>query len=151
MRITSAIIGRFRQTRRDDPMFGELLYMGDRRRYWEGKAQFPPTHTKIEVFVDGSVDDTLDQQHGFFQYLMKTWPDLSAVLGSVLLQKWREQMPETPVKSAWEIFSLSSVSIPKDSLEKAQWEISFVNAADPDNLWTLRMHGREIAELVIDG
>ena len=46
----------FKATRREDPMFGSMRYMGGRSLYWEGKATFPDAAENIEVFVEGSAE-----------------------------------------------------------------------------------------------
>jgi len=44
------MISWFKRVRKDDPVFGSMLYMGDKLQYWKGNAQFAPAGTDIEVF-----------------------------------------------------------------------------------------------------
>jgi hypothetical protein len=149
MRLVDAICSRLNRPRRDDPIFGSMLYMGDRLKYWEGKATFTPTGSIVEVFVDGFAEDSMEQQHNFFQRLLDVWPNLSKVITRFLLDHWNESEPGKPVESPWASFKISSLSIPKDSIEHANWEISFVTS-DPTRLWTVQMTGLLPQELTVD-
>lgn len=143
MRLIDAVLGPFKRPRREDALFGSMLYMGDRLKYWEGKAIFTPTSSKIEVFVDGSAEDDMEQQHEFFRQLLREWPGLREEVGKFLLGRARETGHGGPIASLWEEFRVSSLSIPKGSLERSEWEISLARLSDPDHLWTVQMKGRE--------
>jgi hypothetical protein len=151
MRVIDAVLGHFKRTRRDDPLFGVMSYMGDRLKYWEGKAMFTPTASVVEVFVDGSADDDMERQREFFQRSLREWPSLSEAIGRMLLKGWHEREPKIPVESPWDQFRVSSLSIPKASIEDAEWQISFVTPSDPNHLWTLDMRGRQPLRLIVEG
>lgn len=151
MGFIDALLRPFRAMRRKDPWFGTMLYMGGRSGYCEGKATFTPTGSVIEVFVDGLADDDMEQQHEFFQQLVREWPTLRDEIGKILLERWREQEPEHPISSPWEQFQVSSLSIPKAPFETAEWDVSFGASADPNHLWTVSMKGRQPHLLVADG
>jgi hypothetical protein len=105
---------------RNDSVFGPMRYMGDRLRYWECKVAFAPVSSVIEAFVDGSADDTMELQRKFFEQLLHNWPTVSEALGQILLRKWQERKSNTRAESPWDIFTLSSLSIPSASLDDAK-------------------------------
>src|SRR6266566_5063296 len=128
-----------------------MRYMGARLRYWECKVAFTPTSSIIEAFVDGLATDSMGMQHVFFKQLVQEWPVISKSIGDVLLEKWKERGPYTGADSPWDIFRLSSLSIPSASIENAKWEISFATLADPNHLWTVKMVARQPQEVSVDG
>ena len=79
------------RVRKDDPAFGSMLYMGDKLQYWEGKAHFVPAGTEIEVFIDGTPDDNMDDQHQFFELVCANWSQWSVPI----IEKVRLQFPRT--------------------------------------------------------
>ena len=151
MRFVDTILNHFKRKRRNDPVFGSMLYMGDHLKYWEGNATFPPTGSIIEVFDDGLSEDDLKQQHRFFQELTQNWPSVREKIEKILLINWRRQESKTPVGFFWEQFKLSSLTIPRAPLEAAEWEISFVNPSDPGHIWTVQMKGPQPKGVNIDG
>lgn len=150
MRIVDELLRSFRPTRRNDPVFGPMLYMGQRRGYWECKATFPPTSSVVEVFVDGSATNSMEMQHIFFKQLVQEWPVMSGSIGKMLLEKRQERGPDAGVESPWALFSISSLSIPSSSIEKAKWEISFAPLTNPDQRWTIQMEGRQPQQIIVD-
>jgi hypothetical protein len=140
----------FKPTRRNDPVFGSMLYMGDHRQYWEGKAALVPADSVVDVFVEGSAKDGMEQQHDFFRRLLQEWPELREAIGRVLLGGWHEWEPKTPIESPWDKFSVASVTIPRTSLEYADWEITFETPSHPDRLWTVYMRGRQPQHYTMD-
>jgi len=151
MRVVGAILSRLKQARRDDPIFGSMLYMGDGLRYWEGKAAFTPTASTIEVFVDGSADDSMEQQHNFFRRILQEWPTLSETVGRFLREQWHERESGIRVESPWAWFRILSLSIPNADIDDATWELSFVTPSDPNQLWTVDMKGLLPERLIVDG
>jgi hypothetical protein len=149
MRIVDALLRQFRATRRNDPVFGAMLYMGDRLKYWECKIVFTPTSSVIEAFVDGSVEDSMEDQHKFFEQLLQDWPNLRETIGRMLLEKWHELQPKARTERPWELFKLSSLTIPSSSIEDAKWEVSFSTLSDP-HLWTVEMVGRQPQEVSVE-
>src|ERR1700758_3892167 len=130
MRVVDPILSRLKQTRRDDPIFGSMLYIGDRLRYWEGKAAFPPTDSTIEVFVNGSADDSMEQQHKFFRRILQEWPTLGETVGRFLLEQWHQRESGIRVESPGAWFRISSLCIPNGEIDDATWEISFAIPSD---------------------
>jgi hypothetical protein len=124
--------------------------MGDRAKYWEGKAIFSPIGSVIEVFVNGRSDDGMEQQHEFFQRIVRDWPALRENIGGKLLDKWRERNLKMQIDSPWNIFTLSSMTIPSASMHNAEWEISFANSTDPSSLWTVSMKGGQPQGVSVD-
>jgi len=141
----------FRRIRRNDPVFGSMLYLGDRLNYWEGKATFTPTGIEIEIFIDGSADDQMEQQHRFYRELLGQWLRISEDIGKVLMKTLHERRPNVPINSVWDDFKVSSLNIPKSSLESAEWEISFSTPSDQNHLFRVLMKGLMPQQVVIDG
>jgi len=107
-----------KKVRRDDPVFGSMLYMGDKLRYWEGRTSFSPTGDAIEVFVDGSSDDTMMQQHGFYKTVCEHW---SGWIAEIQRKVQEETHPATAEK-----LIITSISIPNASFaDGPQWDVSF--------------------------
>src|SRR5439155_23081866 len=136
--------------RRVYPIFGSMLYMGDRLQYWEGKANFSPTSTEIEVFVDGSAEDSMDQQHEFFQTLSAKWASLSEAIGKMLQEASRDWYPNLPAGSIWDHFSVASLDVPRHVLENAEWEITFSSKDDYGRLFTVHMKGTQPQQASVD-
>jgi len=151
MRIVDTLLARFRGVRRNDPVFGPMRYMGDRLRYWECKVTSAPTSSVVETFVDGSAEDSMGVQHRFFEQFLKEWPTISEAIGRTLLEKWQERKSNTRAESPWDIFKLSSLSIPSASIDDAKWEISFATSTDPNHLWTVQMAGRKPQRVSLEG
>lgn len=150
MRLVDALFRRFRRIRREDPVFGSMLYMGDRLKYWEGKAKFGPTNSVIEIFVDGSAQDSLGEQRKFFEHVVQEWVGLSEVIGRILLESSRKHEPILQDDSPWDHFKASSLSIPQGPFEDAEWEFSFATPGKTNRLWTVRMKGRQARQVVVD-
>jgi hypothetical protein len=55
-------MGYFRSTRRQDLIFGSMLYMDN---YWEGTAAFPFDPSALDEAVRGSKDGDMAMQHQF--------------------------------------------------------------------------------------
>lgn len=151
MGVVDALLSCFRPLRRTFPVFGRMRYMGGRVEYWEGKVEFPPTASTIEVFVDGSAVDGMETQREFFSRVLQEWPSLSQAIGRALSEGWQRHEPRAPVKLPWEHFMPSSLNIPKASFETAEWEISFVTTLDPGHLWSVHMRGDQPQAIVLDG
>ena len=134
-------------TRRDDPIFGSMVYMGDRLKYWEGQILFAPTGSTIEVFVDGPADDGMEEQHIFFQRVIQEWPALSSSIGRFLIEQSYEREPKIRIDS----FRICSLSIPAGSIENADWEVSFDTLPDRDHIWAVHMKGLVPLGFVVDG
>jgi hypothetical protein len=123
----------FKRVRRDDPVFGSMLYMGDELKYWEGKAHFAPTGTEIEVFVDGTSEDSMSQQHGFYESVCQRWSEWSAqITAKVRLEAEPDSRGNLQV---------SSMSIPKSQLiDDTEWEVSF-STQSSGYFYTVQMKG----------
>jgi hypothetical protein len=124
--------------------------MDDRVKYWEGKAVFTPTKALIDVFVDGSENDNMLQQHEFFRRLSHDWSNISAIIDRFLVERLHDREPSTFVESAWSWFRISSLRIPNASLDRALWEISLTEISDPTRLWTVQMRGLSADQFTID-
>lgn len=148
--LVQSILACFKQTRRDDPIFGRMLYMGDRLRYWEGIAKFAPTGVNVDVFVDGSSDDDMKQQRELFKNICEEWSSLRDPIGEMLQESCRERGRELLADSVWDQFQVSSLSVPKSGLDSAEWEISF-SARSEDHLLSVNMKGRRPLRVAIDG
>jgi hypothetical protein len=125
--------------------------MGDRLNYWEGKAWFTPPASEIEVFVDGSAYDDMERQPQFYKTICEEWPILSRGMEGELLRSWSEWNPKGDATSASPAFKISSLSIPRTSIENAEWETWFSTVLDRDRLFTLYMRGRVPIFTVVDG
>ncbi len=127
------MFGWFKRVRRDDPIFGCMLFMGGKRKpYWEGKAHFSPTGTVIEVMVDGASDANMTQQHEFFVAVCKMWDNLSPILTTTIQQEYAH--------SSKEVLRLSALSIPNSHLSgDAEWDVSF--STQGNSHYTVHMKG----------
>lgn len=139
------------RTRRQDPLFGEMLYMGDRLKYWEAEAKFPPIAREVELFIDGSRDDDMEQQHEFFRIISEDWLTLSGRIQELFQKVWAIRRAGSGADRLWEQTSVSSISIPKASVDDGLWEISLTTPLDADHVFSVHMKGREPQEIVFDG
>lgn len=110
----------FVRTRRSDSVFGSMVFMGNRLRYWEGQAFFSPEQKSIEVFVDGSAEDDLADQKAFFDVIQKEWPTVRQNIDSAL----KLRLGSRPEANQVDSFRVSSLSIPKGSWPNSQWEVT---------------------------
>jgi len=122
MRLIDSISKLFSPTRREDPTFGQMTYMGDRLKYWEGKALFKPTNVSVEVFVDGSANDDMALQRDVFEQLMNEWSSFGPAIDRLLIERLRDRDPNLRVESACSVFEISSLSVPTESIIDASWE-----------------------------
>src|SRR5215468_8333664 len=108
----------FKRVRKEDPVFGPILYMGDKLQYWEGKAHFAPAGTDIEVFVDGASDDNMNDQHQFFERVCENWSQWSVPI----LEKVRQRHPD-----AKDNMQVSSMNLPRSRFaDDSAWQVSFL-------------------------
>ena len=129
-----------RGTRRNDPVFGSMLFMGDRLKYWEGKARFDPESGKeIEVFVGASETEDLASQHRFYEEVSSEWEALLGKIKSAVAER---------VGAAPEL-SLASIHIPRGQLDTASWELTF-SVPEGAEFVTVRMKGKEPTEVAVD-
>jgi hypothetical protein len=148
--MVNSILSRFKRPHRNDPVFGTMKYMGVRANYWEGKAHFPPTGSVIEVFVDGAADDEFQEQHEFFERLIQEWPHINIAIAKALAAE-RNSRESKLRDDPGAMFKVSSLSIPKSSLDVAVWEISWIHQLNTTHLWTVRMKGLVPDKIVVDG
>ena len=149
MRIIDALLGRSNRTRRDDPVFGSMIYMGDRLGYWEGRANFAPLSSEIEVFVNGAKDDEMNSQHEFFEKVQKDWSHLSLVIEQAVANERQNFESHSAVSQIWQRAKLASLTIPKDRYEEADWQVT-LEEEEPPRLWTVRMKGRQPQAVTMD-
>lgn len=130
-----------KRVRRNDPTFGQMLYMGDKLRYWEGKARLSPSAPEVEVFVDGSADDDMQQQHKFFADFLESWPNIRESVQAMVHRRLSDFCPVEKVECAWNHLTVSCLSVSKGSIHNAGWKISFVTTVDGGGLFTVQMKG----------
>ena len=124
--------------------------MGVRANHREGKAQFPPAGSVIEVFVDVTSDDEFEEQHEFFEGLIEEWPRIHNAIMKVLASQWNLREPNVQ-SDPGAMFTVSSLSIPKSPLDNAAWEMSWTHQLDANHLWTVQMKGLVPDHIVVDG
>jgi len=128
-----------RGTRRSDPVFGSMLYMG-RLKYWEGKARFGPESGKeIEVFVNAGETEDLKNQHRFFEEVVAEWGTLLGKIKSAVTEK---------LGAAPEL-TLESIDVARAPLNTVDWEVTF-SLRGRDEFVVVRMKGNEPTEVTLD-
>jgi len=116
--------------------------MGDKSQYWECKTIFPPQNLEIELFVDGGRDELFDTQHRFFQNLCKSWD----VVSDRIEPKLRECFQQANQKRLdWDEFTVSSVSIPREAIESAEWTLGLNAKSDLQHDYWVDLKGLEPA------
>jgi len=145
-----SILKTLRPVRRNDSVFGSMLFIGGKPGYWEGTATFAPTETRIEVFVDGSEDSDLTLQHEFFASVCDRWPELRNEIGIKLHESWIESYPEDVSNDVWNHFRISYVTVREESLESAEWDLGFETDLD-DQLFAVEMKGCHALLVTVDG
>jgi hypothetical protein len=113
------LISAFKRRKRTDPIFGNLLFMGDRLAYWEGKAHFVPEGNDIEVFVDGGETDDFVLQHALYKQICTVWKNLRSKADLLLETELSKFGSDTQPSS----FRVSAMTIPKSSFENAEWTL----------------------------
>lgn len=121
-----------RRPKKTDQVFGALLDIGEKLRYWEGKAYFEPVGHEIEIFVDGSATDEMDDQHTFFNQLCIRWSQLvPAITAGIAAAGLPIPAGSLPV---------SGLTIPKESsFDDANWNVSI--PAPGGGNYTVEMRG----------
>jgi hypothetical protein len=147
MKWLNNLVHRFAPPKRDDPKFGPMIYMGDKARYWEGIAVFPPTGDRVEYFIDGDLNSDLAVPHTNLDQVCAHWQqlahDLQPMLESAAL---RENVPAKQ-------FVVAAVSLPdKPITAAAEWTITFVRAGDTKEevLFSAQMKGLAPIQVFID-
>jgi hypothetical protein len=118
-----------------------MLYMGDRLGYWEGRTRFPPTDCEIEVFVDGSKQDSMQRQHLFFERVCREWPQLRQAIAQKLQEVYLQATGETLATAHWDEFAVTSISIPAADLESSEWTIGLDAKSDRAHSYFVEMSG----------
>jgi hypothetical protein len=145
----------FSPLRRAHPHFGPLTYMrmpDEARSYWEGRLSFGPSDTEIEVFVDGGESGPSDSQLACFKEIARRfpelWPQFEERFASFQLEWIRK-----PAAAAYsELYTVTSMSIPRALTADMEWEISFDSQQDKEHLYTIEMRGwTAIGEVRVDG
>jgi hypothetical protein len=127
-----------------------MLYLGGRISYWEGKATFGPTSSEVEVFVDGSADDDMQEQHQFFRRIEEDWPHLSRVIGVAVLNERRNWEPDWSGNSVWDCVKVVGFSITRGSYEDADWEVFLEESSERDYHWMVQMRGSQPQGVAMD-
>ena len=135
------ILETIKPVRRNDAIFGAMLYMGDKLSYWEGKAKFPPSNSEIQVFVYANRDGSLEGHYQFFERVCKEWPKLREAIAPKLYELYRDANAKTLPGSTWEEFVVGSISIPDSSFETAEWDISLEAKSDKAHTYFVEMRG----------
>jgi len=133
---------RFRPVRRNDPIFGSMLYMGNKLKYWEGKARFLPSSSEIEVFVDGDMEFPFKRQYEFFERVCGEWQELCQVIAPALQEVFSRANSRPLAAAVWEEFNVRSISIPDSTLDAAKWTISLDAKSDAAHSYFVEMKGR---------
>jgi hypothetical protein len=123
-----------------------MQYLGDRAKYWETSVAFPPTGSSVELFIDGSKEDTFSEQREFYRDLMDAWPQV-LITAKRAIESCARDYPSIEPELLAESVSLSSVSVPKGKLREADWGISFQSSLDPGVLWTVNMNGLAVSRV----
>jgi hypothetical protein len=119
-----------------------MLYMGDKLGYWEGRTKFPPTNCEIEVFVDGSREDSMERQHLFFERVCHEWPQLREAIAPKVREAYVQATMETLATELWDEFAVTSISIPDADLESSEWTIGLDAKSDDGHSYFVEMQGR---------
>lgn len=136
------MFGLSKEVRRDDPVFGSMLYMGDNLGYWEGRAVFTPTGDAIEIFVDGSQDGDMVRQQDFFRTVCEHW--------SGLILEIRRKVQEECHSVAAEELMITSISIPNVSFtDRQEWAVCFQSRASGHSI-SVQMRGKTPASVSWD-
>lgn len=132
----------FGQNKRVDPVFGPMIFMGDRLGYWEASAVFPPTRSIIEIFVYAGRNDELHKQHEFFDLIIREWPRIHGETNRLLIEEWSrwKERPGFEVQAEG-TFRVSSLSVKTEWTHDAVWSIGFETHLKPEFLWTVQMKG----------
>jgi hypothetical protein len=141
------LVQSFSPPRRTDAHFGSMIYMGDKCRYWEGKAVFPPTGDQVEYFITGDASTDLATQHANLDHVIAHWQQLAHDLQPMLESSaLRENVPEKK-------FVVASISLPDQPITSApEWEITFVSAGDTreEVLFSAKMKGLAPIQIYVD-
>src|SRR5258708_36796409 len=133
------VFAKFEPLRREDPIFGSMLYMGDKLRYWEAKARFPVQNGQVEVFVDGGKGDSLERQHLFFRTVCEEWPLLRESFRDKVVQTYAEATGKSLSRPFWEDFKLDSMTVPDAALDTADGTISLSAQSGEDHSYWIEM------------
>ncbi len=118
------LIRLFKPLRRQDPVFGSMLYMQG-MDYWETRTYFLPIQREIEIFVDGGEDDDFTIQKQFMQDLSDNWNGVIANARDAV----RKSLLDEPFSSAQiDVEQLQpSFSVPKTSFNDSDWQLTLAN------------------------
>ncbi len=135
------IAEKLKRIRKSDPLFGSMTFMGEKLKYWEGRAIFSPGNSEIEVFVNGDKEGDFRNQYEFFRRVCEEWPELSSRIAPKLLEVY-SRVNEVPPVALWNELVVASISVPDGSIDQAEWTIGFNAKSDESRTYFVEMKGR---------
>ncbi len=118
------LIRLFKPLRRQDPIFGSMLYMQG-MDYWETKTFFLPIQREIEIFVDGGEDDDFTIQRKFMQELSAKWETVIRNAREAVTKSLQEEVQATAEIDVEQL--QPSFSVPKANFTDADWQLTLAN------------------------
>jgi hypothetical protein len=119
-----------------------MTYMGDRLRYWEGRAAFPPQNVEVEVFVSCGKSDSLETQYEFYREFCRVWAELANEIGPKLAEVFEQANQKKLDSEVWKDFQVSSVSVPLGPFDTSRWTMGLDAKSDEAHTYWVEMNGR---------
>ena len=96
----------------------------------------------MEIFVDGTEQDSMQRQHYFFESICREWPQLRETMVPKLQAVYLQANFKTLAVAPWDEFAVISISIPAADLESAEWTIGLDAKSDGLHSYFVEMSGR---------
>lgn len=145
---------RFRPPRRQDPIFGELLYMhiarDPKQSYWEGEWLFPSTGSRVAITLPGALEGPQETGRKFYLQLAAEFDEIMQVSTPVLDGVFREWIGRPLNADVWQDVTLGGFSVEDPGSAPVVWDIGFETKG---NKWlgiTIPFIGDEPQDPVVD-
>jgi len=127
--ILSKLFGKFEDIKMQDPDFGEMTFMEvaehPERSYWEGEWRYPPTGTRIGVFIPGDASGLMGEARAFIMQKQHEWDKIISAVFPKLFPEYTEWAKRALSADILSDLDLASISVELPIVLPITWEISF--------------------------
>lgn len=123
MNIFKKIAESFKPIMLNDPVFGTLRFQ--KVGFWEGKVQFKPLSSEIEVLVDGDATGPTEEQRRWFKEIEEKYTSfLPQIIDTAMpqIQEWNKELTKEKMLKD---LKLETISVNKCEPGKHEWDITF--------------------------
>ena len=123
MNIFRKIANAFMPLTLDDPVFGKMRFQ--KVGFWEGKVQFKPLSSEVEVLIDADPDGPTEEQRRWFKEIEGRYSSfLPQIIDAAMprIREWNKELTKDKMLSE---LKLETISVNKCAQGKHEWDITF--------------------------